>query len=263
MCIPVSRYKAAIAALTICLMGLGHTTSAAVALIDEDNLISVFGAATAANGEDAIERRRFSTPLAPGDFDELVETDISIDGYSAKGTAQQTSRISTTSISASGATTASTGMPLDTSIGGALQDSNTTLSVIFEVETPQLFDLSGLVSSSKFDGGPLGNLFGQADISLTSSVGFFDLSFRAQMPDLLGTETIPFHESGTLLPEIYTLSVSTVTGANSDRDDPVMSGATDFSVDLNFAPVPIPAAAWLFGSGLLGLVGIARRNKAA
>ncbi len=27
--------------------------------------------------------------------------------------------------------------------------------------------------------------------------------------------------------------------------------------------VPIPAAAWLFGSGLLGLIGVARRNKAA
>jgi hypothetical protein len=27
-------------------------------------------------------------------------------------------------------------------------------------------------------------------------------------------------------------------------------------------PVPVPAAAWLFGSGLLGLVGIARRKKA-
>jgi len=26
--------------------------------------------------------------------------------------------------------------------------------------------------------------------------------------------------------------------------------------------VPVPAAAWLFGSGLLGLVGIARRKKA-
>ena len=27
------------------------------------------------------------------------------------------------------------------------------------------------------------------------------------------------------------------------------------------APVPIPAAAWLFGSGLLGLIGVARRKK--
>lgn len=29
------------------------------------------------------------------------------------------------------------------------------------------------------------------------------------------------------------------------------------------APVPVPAAVWLFGSGLLGLAGIARRRKAA
>jgi hypothetical protein len=27
--------------------------------------------------------------------------------------------------------------------------------------------------------------------------------------------------------------------------------------------VPVPAAFWLFGSGLLGLVGMARRKKAA
>ena len=27
------------------------------------------------------------------------------------------------------------------------------------------------------------------------------------------------------------------------------------------AVVPIPAAAWLFGSGLLGLIGMARRKK--
>lgn len=28
-----------------------------------------------------------------------------------------------------------------------------------------------------------------------------------------------------------------------------------------FSPIPIPAAVWLFGSGLLGLLGVARRNK--
>ena len=28
-------------------------------------------------------------------------------------------------------------------------------------------------------------------------------------------------------------------------------------------PVPVPAAAWLFGSGLLGLIGVARRQRAA
>jgi hypothetical protein len=37
---------------------------------------------------------------------------------------------------------------------------------------------------------------------------------------------------------------------------------TDFMVALAPAPIPIPAAAWLFGSGLVGLISIARRNKA-
>ena len=35
------------------------------------------------------------------------------------------------------------------------------------------------------------------------------------------------------------------------------------SYEVNPAVVPVPAAVWLFGSGLLGLVGVARRKKAA
>ena len=33
--------------------------------------------------------------------------------------------------------------------------------------------------------------------------------------------------------------------------------------DFKVAPIPVPAAVWLFGSSLLGLVGVARRKKAA
>lgn len=36
----------------------------------------------------------------------------------------------------------------------------------------------------------------------------------------------------------------------------------DFDITVAAAAVPVPAAAWLFGSGLLGLVGVARRKKA-
>ena len=32
---------------------------------------------------------------------------------------------------------------------------------------------------------------------------------------------------------------------------------------IDISQVPVPAAAWLFGSGLIGLIGIARRKKAA
>ena len=36
-----------------------------------------------------------------------------------------------------------------------------------------------------------------------------------------------------------------------------------YSLDnMTYSPVPVPAAVWLFGSGLIGLIGIARRKKA-
>ncbi|MDX2505336.1 MAG: hypothetical protein QNL62_12790 [Gammaproteobacteria bacterium] len=34
----------------------------------------------------------------------------------------------------------------------------------------------------------------------------------------------------------------------------------EFATYASFSPVPVPAAVWLFGSGLLGLIGIARRK---
>jgi hypothetical protein len=41
------------------------------------------------------------------------------------------------------------------------------------------------------------------------------------------------------------------------------TGQHAFSATLNTAPVPVPAALWLFGSGLVGLIGLARRRMAA
>jgi hypothetical protein len=48
-----------------------------------------------------------------------------------------------------------------------------------------------------------------------------------------------------------------LTGSNQQVDFQNMGFTAEASV------VPVPAAAWLFGSGLLGLVGIARRRRAA
>jgi hypothetical protein len=42
------------------------------------------------------------------------------------------------------------------------------------------------------------------------------------------------------------------------------NGGIDGGTELiNYSPstVPLPAAVWLFGSGLIGLIGIARRKK--
>jgi hypothetical protein len=44
-------------------------------------------------------------------------------------------------------------------------------------------------------------------------------------------------------------------------DDSSTSAGLAFG-EITFQPVPIPAAVWLFGSGLLGLAGMSRRKKA-
>lgn len=52
-------------------------------------------------------------------------------------------------------------------------------------------------------------------------------------------------------------------------EDPGSAGFTGWTAQWHmqgtgvYTPVPVPAAVWLFGSGLLGLVGIARRKKKA
>lgn len=68
---------------------------------------------------------------------------------------------------------------------------------------------------------------------------------------------------------VYTLVGNTLTVRLSDLASPllaypvrtlVIADAVRFE---RLAAVPIPAAAWLFGSGLLGLAGIVRRKKTA
>lgn len=69
----------------------------------------------------------------------------------------------------------------------------------------------------------------------------------------------------------YTDGTLVTSGASGSFDGSLFNPtSTDFSGDFTANPViatvspvvPIPAAMWLFGSGLLGLVGIARRKKA-
>ena len=46
-----------------------------------------------------------------------------------------------------------------------------------------------------------------------------------------------------------------------NQGDPDWAVAFAVGAAMNTAPVPVPAAVWLFGSGLLGLVGVARRRR--
>jgi len=75
--------------------------------------------------------------------------------------------------------------------------------------------------------------------------------------------------SGSADPNSFTTDsngdlVMSLWGAN--HDDETFSGTylnstIGMDLRLELQPVPVPAAVWLFGSGLLGLVGVARRRQ--
>lgn len=73
------------------------------------------------------------------------------------------------------------------------------------------------------------------------------------------------------IPPPATSSVSITTGAFGEWDDDTpfpgtphpISGVVYEGASVLVGAVPVPAAVWLFGSGLLGLVGIARRREQA
>ena len=67
-------------------------------------------------------------------------------------------------------------------------------------------------------------------------------------------------DNGLLIQET-SMSLGALIGfVDIELDADSLSGVT-FD-DLSYGAVPIPAAVWLFGSGLIGLIGVARRKKA-
>jgi hypothetical protein len=79
-----------------------------------------------------------------------------------------------------------------------------------------------------------------------------------------------FTHTFTPLQSIQYLAVGTpfdasLVDASADLGDvPRGESRIEFYLEgLNITPVPVPAAVWLFGSGLLALIGISRRKKAA
>jgi hypothetical protein len=260
------RNTAVLVALSLSLGGLGTPANAAVVLLSESR--DVYASAsvnTAIGSESASSSRNSLGDFA--DFDKSVAVGASLGEASASASAEQTSHISTTSISATGMATASAEInPFDPSFfTSANASANTSLFVSFELASPQRFDLSGKVSS---DADLFG--FGQAGVSLTSQDGSFSLSLSTPFS---GGQTTPFDLSGTLFPNIYTVTANANIGANAFFDADPVSGTSEFSFELEFlpdplrylalVPVPLPAAFWLFAGGLIGLVGIARGGKTA
>jgi len=91
-------------------------------------------------------------------------------------------------------------------------------------------------------------------LSLNKGVDVGDTFFFTGGPETKNSDVFTASNAftGDLAYDLMTVKVDFSLSANSTVG---MSGFVQQVV------VPIPAAVWLFGSGLLGLVGIARRKK--
>ncbi|MCX2982947.1 VPLPA-CTERM sorting domain-containing protein [Halieaceae bacterium IMCC14734] len=89
--------------------------------------------------------------------------------------------------------------------------------------------------------------FGTADVDLSIVQDGADVSDWTQ---LLVQGTAPV---GTTQLEVFLLHIQT--------GEPCCAGGSLFWDDVSVSEVPLPAAAWLFGSALMGLVGMSRRRK--
>lgn len=117
-----------------------------------------------------------------------------------------------------------------------IQTSGESLvDITFEIATGYTYTLTG-------------NLFAEAqgDVNL-----YFDGNSASEVDGA-------YSFSGYLAAGTHNLSIDAIAAlADTGR------AYSDFTYDLQLTAVPVPAAVWLFGSGLLGLITVARRRKNA
>ena len=161
----------------------------------------------------------------------------------------------------------------DPFIAGTFTVTNTsgtdqTFDITFGLSVSPIFTdgyMTGSLSGSYFDA----DGDGSAALNLTLWEGLIDGLSEMSLPVFEGTcsSSPPGGCIGTIDdilqgPTLYTGDVNDTIGIHMTFDLSAGDKVT-FNTLFEIVPVPVPAAVWLFASGLLGLVGIARKKAHA
>ncbi|MGA2776374.1 MAG: VPLPA-CTERM sorting domain-containing protein [Steroidobacteraceae bacterium] len=162
------------------------------------------------------------------------------------------------------ATVVSTGGTLATALNTIRTQNGATL-VGWNIElTPVVNLLNGLIAAGST---PTANSWLGTNNGTTAGNSFAPFGTTNDASNL-GGSTGQVATAGLGSVTLYSLSAASQSGGAPASITPVLDVSLSSANGLTFsaistAPVPVPAAIWLLGSGLLGLAGVSRRKSAA
>ncbi|VAW52076.1 hypothetical protein MNBD_GAMMA05-613 [hydrothermal vent metagenome] len=130
----------------------------------------------------------------------------------------------------------------------------------FAIPTTMILDVAGFFNSILTSGPSWTVQTGCTECATSASPNTLLGSVAGAVPMAMTT----FNTAGTTLSSIFPLSDDGIAGSPvATAPFPGQNMAFDFTTinATNVSSIPIPAAVWLFTSGLIGLTEIARRSK--
>jgi hypothetical protein len=142
---------------------------------------------------------------------------------------------------------------IDISISGN-PASGTSAATAFNFQIP--YATSNFTVNNLVAGQALSGLTGFGDYSVSGNIigGFFNGSAPVIPNGVIASFDVTGVKAG-----VYALNFSDMTFFNANSEDFAPGTVTGGTLTVN--AVPIPAAVWLLGSGLVGLVGLRRRMR--
>lgn len=150
-------------------------------------------------------------------------------------------------------------------IDGTVNTGNT-----FNLTAGSAISASGSFDDSVLTGGDTGTVLFDMSSGNSLSLSFGNMTFQASddIDYASGNPFITLSAGGLtafdFAANVGTMGYLTSFELNVDAEDDSLNfvNATWTGITITPTAVPVPAAVWLFGSGLLGLVGVARRKAA-